>query len=91
MQAIVKFVPKHEIVLFSGEKFYIPSEKYESLKKALKTEKFVEVDGSLLNVSSIKTVSSAKSETNLLESLLYGKPDELKRKVRAKVSEREKE
>ena len=89
--AVAQYRPMYEIVLFSGASHYLDAKNYEAFKQHLKNEKFVEIDGELVNVSAIERVKKAKQELSLVESLLAGKNNDLKEKVRQVVRQREKE
>lgn len=91
MTQIAEYKPMHEVVLFSGASHFIESRNYEAFKRALLNDKFVEIDGELVNVSAIERVKRAKQDTSLVESMLSGRSEDLKEKVRKVVKDREKD
>lgn len=89
--ALANYVEMHEIVLFSGAKHYIDSVKYEAFKTAMQRDKFIEIDGELVNVAAIERVKRAKNDISIVETMLSGHSEDVKEKVRKVVREREKD
>lgn len=56
---ITAYKPLEEVTLFSGEKYFIESEKKEAFYRDLNERKFVRIGGDMVAVSAIKTVRKA--------------------------------
>lgn len=88
----VKYIPKHEISLnFSDDIYLIDSDKLDIFQEKMEKSKFIRIGDSIIATSSIKTVKPAKQEISVLEQLLSGYSEDIKRKVRDKIRIREKE
>lgn len=55
----------------------------------MNSSKFIRIGETLVATSTIKIVRPARAEISLLEKLLTGKPEEIKRLVREKVKQRD--
>lgn len=86
-----KYTPKHEVVTYDNEIYFIDSDKMLAMKTEMETAKFIRIGDTLLATSSIKTVRPAKMEISMLEQMLVWKNESVKSAVREKVREREKE
>lgn len=87
-QAITLFKPLHEVVLFSGETYFIPSEKAEAFYRDLNASKFIEIGGDMLAVSAIKAVQKSN---DALERALFGLPETVAQRVRLEAKKRKDE
>ena len=65
MNQLIKYEKQAVIETFDGERYYIPETSYGDLKNALKSDKFVEVNGELINSSSVKRVFIEKQNPDL--------------------------
>lgn len=87
----IQYQSKHEILTYDESIYYFDSDKLPAMDTAMETNKFIKIWDSRIAVSSIKTVRPAKQEISILEKLLTGESEDIKRKVRDKIREREKE
>ena len=87
----VQYNPKHEIICYDESIYYFDSDKLPAMDIAMENNKFIKIWDSRIAVSSIKTVRPAKQEISILEKLLIWESEDVKRKVRDKIREREKE
>lgn len=62
---LVKYEKQYVVEGFDGKLNFIPENSYSAFKKALLTDKFVEVGGELINTSSIKRVFESLGESGL--------------------------
>lgn len=65
MTDLVKYEKQVVVETFDGALFFTPESNYVAFKKALNDSKFVELNGELLNVSTIKRVYTAESGDNM--------------------------
>lgn len=87
----VQYSPKHQIETYDESIYYFDSDKLPAMDEAMENNKFIKIWDSRIAVSSIKTVRPAKQEISILELLLKTESEDIKRKVRSKIIEREKE
>lgn len=85
------YSPKHQIETYDESIYYFDSDKLPAMDLAMESSKFIKIWDSRIAVSSIKTVRPAKQEISILEKLLVWESEDVKRKVRDKIREREKE
>lgn len=65
MNEIVQYEKQVVLETFDGNLYFTPASNYTSLKKAMNTDKFLELNGELLNVSTIKRVYQSDGEVGL--------------------------
>lgn len=87
----VSYVSKHEILTYDESVYYFDSSRLNEMDEVMEKNKFIKIWDSRIAVSSIKTVRPAKQEISILELLLKTESEDIKRKVRSKIIEREKE
>lgn len=87
-QAMTVFKPIHEVVLFSGETYHIPSEKSDSFYKDLNERKFIPIGGDMVAVSAIKIV---RKSNDVLERAIFGLPESVQMRVRLECKKRKEE
>lgn len=87
----VKYTPKHEVITFDWEIYIIDSAIKPQFVKDWNEFKVVEIWDVAIATSSIKTVRPAKQEISMMERILTWCSDEIKRKVREKIRQREKD
>jgi hypothetical protein len=62
---LVKYEEQYKVESFDGNVHFIPAKAYAEFKKAMNTDRFVEVNGELINTSSIKRVVRSLGEAGL--------------------------
>lgn len=67
MTDIIKYEKQIVIECFDEKLYFTPESNYQALKLALKTDRFVELNGELVNVSTIKKVYLTDAESGLNE------------------------
>ena len=65
MTQLQKYEPLSEITLYDGRILYTPQANYNGIKKALNTQKFIEVNGQLFNVSLVKSLTPVATQGSL--------------------------
>lgn len=91
MSDIVVYEPLHVVKTFSWDKYYIKSSNYDIFTKTIEQNKYVDLNGELIAVSSIESVKRANSDLSMVETMISNKPDDIKEKVREIVEKRKKE
>lgn len=82
---LTKYEPMMRVVTFSKQEYFFPKKNYEVFKQALESKKFIELQGSMVNVSSIDIVEPAGSTSDFIESRLRSESVELQRDVREEI------
>lgn len=65
MTDVIKYEKQAVVESFDGKLYFTSASNYQALKTALNTDKFVELNGELLNVSSVKKVYISDGEASL--------------------------
>ncbi len=59
MNDIVKYEPQIEIITFGGDKFFTPAKHKKALLASLNSDRFIEIEGSIVNSRDIRLIKSA--------------------------------
>ena len=86
---LVKYEPMMKVTTFSWKVYYFPQKNLDTFDEFMETRKFVELQWSRVNVSSIDTVDPAWWEENTIESILSSLEIDIQRKVRYEITMRE--
>lgn len=91
MNEIVRYEPRHRIVLWDESELTVKSEHLPALEAELVRFEttFVRIGDALIHKNSIKGIFPATQVVSELERMLAGKSQTVKEKVRAEVKKRE--
>lgn len=86
---LVKYEPMMKVTTFSWKIYYFPQKNLETFDEFMETRKFVSLQWSRVNVSSIDTVDPAWWTENAIESMILNLDIDIQRKVRYEIKMRD--
>ena len=88
---IIKYEPLLEVITWEDKRYYTPLKNFAELQKMMNSDKFIQIGVSTIAVSSIKEVTPAISEVNLIEAEINKLPYDIRNKVKLRIAEYQKE
>lgn len=82
---LVKYEPMMRIKTFSWEEYFFPKSRLSAFNEAIEKKKFVQLQGSTVNVASIDTVSPVWTSGDFVIDRLRTLDTDVQRKVRNEI------
>lgn len=82
---LTKYEPMMKVTTFSGKEYYFPKRNLEAFQQSIETKKFISLQGSTVNVSSIDTVDPAGQNNDFVENMLRELPTDTQHEIRQEI------
>lgn len=82
---LTKYEPMMKVTTFSWKEYYFPKKNLEAFQKSIEAKKFISLQGSTINVSSIDTVDPAGQNNDFVENMLRELPIDVQNEVRKEI------
>lgn len=82
---LAKYEPMMKVTTYSKKEYYFPKKNLNAFQESIETKKFISLQGSTVNVSSIDTVDPAGQNNDFVENMLRWLAIDTQQKVRDEI------